>query len=104
MSKGPLRTNVVLETTRYRIRGEVTVRTDGRLSDYANEPTRHFFAITDAHIAPVENPERERAVPFLLVARHEVGLMLPAEDHERSHADDHAREEASAHFWALMER
>ena len=103
-SEHAVRLSVVIETSRHRIRGDVTVRTDGRLSDYANEPARQFFALTDAHIAPLENLQQERAVAFLLVARHEVGLLLPAADHESSHADDAAREEASAHFWALMER
>ena len=95
---------VVIETSRYSIRGEVSVPADARLSDYANEASRDFFAVTNAHIAPLEHLERERAVAFLLVARHEIGLMLPAEDGEHSHADDADRDKASAHFWALMER
>lgn len=99
-----IRTSVVIETSRYRIRGDVTVRTEGRLSDYANDPAREFFALTDAHIAPLDNLQAERAVAFMLVARHEIALLLPSEDDEGSRADDAAREEASAHFWALMER
>jgi hypothetical protein len=70
---------VLVETSRYCIRGEVTLAEGARLSDYANEDGRDFFAITEAFLAPIEAPERERSVGFILVARHEIGVMMPAE-------------------------
>lgn len=102
--EGVTKTSVVIETSRYRIRGDVAVAPRNRLSDYANQPARDFFAITDAHIAPLEDISREIAVSFMLVARHEISLMLPSEASEKSRTDDAKRDEAAAHFWALMDR
>ena len=83
-----VRSPVMVETSRYRIRGFVTHPAGTRLSDYANEGGRDFFAITDAYLAPLETPEREHSVGFILVARHEVGVMFPADVVESERRDD----------------
>lgn len=95
---------VVVETSRYRIRGSVAVPTEERLSDYANAGGRDFFAVTDALVAPLDNPERERKVGFILVARHEIGVMLPAELDEKPVEHDEARERTADHLWSFMEQ
>lgn len=74
-----IRTGITLETARYAIRGEVSVPVGERLSDYANDEARDFFALTNAYLAPLDNPERERHVGFILVARHEIGVMMPGD-------------------------
>lgn len=74
-----LRTAVILETKRYSVRGDVSVPAGERLSDYANQLGRDFFAITDAYMAPLDAPDRERHVGFMLVARHEIGTLMPAD-------------------------
>ena len=97
-----VRTPVIVETSRYRIRGNVTVPARERLSDYANAPERDFFALTDAHIAPLEAADRERRVGFILVARHEIGLMLPG-DGTSDVSGDETRERVADHLWSFMQ-
>jgi hypothetical protein len=75
---------VLIETSRHHIVGNVTVPTVDRLSDYANDPERRFWAVTDAQVAPIEDPDRLRGVDFVLVARHEITMIRPgwsAQDH-----------------------
>jgi len=69
---------VMLETARYLITGNVAVAVGARLSEYANDRNRDFFALTEAARAPLDLPDRGRQVDFLLVARHEVALIAPA--------------------------
>jgi hypothetical protein len=78
METDTVKTAVMLETARYLITGNVSVASDTRLSDYANDDTRAFFALTEAALGPLDQPERGRHVDFLLVARHEVTLIAPA--------------------------
>ena len=94
-----LRTAVVLETKRYTVRGDVSVPAGERLSDYANQMGRDFFAITDAYVAPLEAPDRERHVGFILVARHEVGTLMPADMPTAGELHDAAAE----HLYAFLE-
>ncbi len=68
---------VVIETARHRIYGKVAVPAVARLSDYANDPERTFFALTHVRLSPLEHPERERAADFMLVNRQDVAVMLP---------------------------
>ena len=93
---------IVVETSRYRIRGTVTLGLHARLSDYANEG-RDFFAITDALVAPIDNPDREREVGFILVARHEVGVILPTAEEEDARDHDPTRARTADHYWSFME-
>ena len=97
-----MRTPVIVETSRYRIRGDVSVPTSERLSDYANAPARDFFAVTDAHIAPLTEPDRERRVGFILVARHEIGVILPGEENAAPSGDE-TRERVADDLWSFMQ-
>jgi hypothetical protein len=76
------KTPVVIETRRYQIVGNVSVPDGTRLSDYANDGSRAFFAITEVQYAPLEQLERTRNVEFMLVNRLEVSVMLPAWDEQ----------------------
>lgn len=71
------KTPVVIETARYQIVGNVSVPEGIRLSDYANDPDRAFFALTDVQLAPLEQLERQRVVEFMLVNRREIAVILP---------------------------
>ncbi len=68
---------VVIETKSLRITGHVAVPAVSRLSDYANDPQRRFWAVTDAEIAPLSAPARRREAPFILVASHEICVISP---------------------------
>jgi hypothetical protein len=78
MDTDTVKTAVMIETARYLITGNVSVPTDTRLSDYANDDARAYYALTEAALGPLDQPERGRHVDFILVARHEVTLMAPA--------------------------
>ena len=97
-----VRTPVIVETSRYRIRGEVSVPSAERLSDYANAPARDFFAVTNAHLAPLDAPDRERRIGFILVARHEIGVMLPGDEAVGGDSDE-ARERVADDLWSFMQ-
>jgi hypothetical protein len=77
MTSDTVKTAVMIETARYLITGNVSVPSETRLSDYANDCSRAFFALTEAALGPLDQPERGRQVDFLLVARHEVTLIAP---------------------------
>jgi hypothetical protein len=72
-----VQTAVLIETARHQIVGNVFVPAVDRLSDYANDPGRLFWAVTDAQIAPIEDPDRMRGVDFVLVARNEITMIRP---------------------------
>ena len=78
MDNDTVKTAVMIETARYLITGNVSLAPDTRLSDYANDDSRGFFALTEAALGPLDQPEHGRQVDFLLVARHEVTLIAPA--------------------------
>jgi len=78
MDTDTVKTAVMIETARYLITGNVSVPTDTRLSDYANDDARAYYALTEAALGPLDQPEHGRQVDFLLVARHEVTLIAPA--------------------------
>lgn len=71
---------VLLETTRYRIRGLLTLPRDGyrsRVSDFLNSSERDFISLTDVSIEalhddgrPGESVNRE----FIAVSRHHIVL------------------------------
>ena len=75
---------IVLETDRYRIVGKLTLPSEGyrsRLSDYANQRDREFFAVSDAIVTPLDGPEEIRRASFLMVGRAHVRLIaLAAEE------------------------
>lgn len=70
---------VVLETTRYRIEGHVTLARDGyrsRLTDLLNAAEREFVALTDATVTPVDGgpPEHHEV---LAVSRRQIVIAVP---------------------------
>jgi hypothetical protein len=75
---------VVLETDRYRIEGQLTLPREGyrsRLSDYVNQRDREFFAINDATVTALDAPEVTRHASFIMVSRAHVRIVaLAAEE------------------------
>ena len=75
---------IVLETDRWRIEGQLTLPREGyrsRLSDYVNQRDREFFAINDATVTALDAPEVARHASFLMVSRAHVRLVaLAAEE------------------------
>ena len=74
--------SLIIQTEQHRITGSVSVPTMGRsrLSDYANEPSREFFSIKDATIAPLDAPDRVERKEFLLVSRRQIVLIMPGDE------------------------
>ena len=76
---------VVLETDRYRIVGNLTLPREGyrsRLSDYVNQRDREFFAVSDATVTSLDDTESTRNASFIMVARRHVTLVaLASEEH-----------------------
>ncbi len=72
---------VVIETDRYRIEGNLTLPREGyrsRLSDFVNQRDREFFSISDATVSTLDAPpDHAEEVPFLMVAREHVRLVTP---------------------------
>ncbi len=68
---------VVIETARHQICGNVAVPAVSRLSDYANDPHRRFWAVTEAEVAELHGSDRTRKVGFLLIAAHEITMISP---------------------------
>lgn len=71
----------MVETDRYRIEGNLTLPREGyrsRLSDYVNQRDRDFFAFSDVTLTPLGGDGAPSQVPFLMVARNHVVLVLPA--------------------------
>ena len=51
-----------------------------RLSDYVNQRDREFFAVSDATLTALDDPESVQQVPFLMVARRHIRLVTLAEE------------------------
>jgi hypothetical protein len=69
---------VVLETTRYRVAGTLTLPREGyrsRLSDYVNQRDREFFTVSDATVTELDSPDQSRQASFLMVGRSHVRLI-----------------------------
>jgi hypothetical protein len=78
------RERVVVETSRYRITGDLTLPREGyrsRLSEYLNHGDVAFLALTDVEIAPLEGlgASAERRA-FVAVAVRHIELAYPLED------------------------
>ena len=76
---------VVLETDRYRILGNLTLPREGyrsRLSDYVNQRDREFFAVSDATITSLDDTESTRKAAFIMVARRHVTLVALASEEQ----------------------
>ena len=73
---------IVLETDRWRIEGQLTLPREGyrsRLSDYVNQRDREFFSIQDATLTALDAPDVVHQRSFVMVARRHIRLIAPAE-------------------------
>jgi hypothetical protein len=71
---------IVVETSRYRIEGTLTLPREGyrsRLSDFVNQRDRDFFALAEARITAIDHPDHVEQVPFVLVARGQIIMVTP---------------------------
>jgi uncharacterized protein DUF6812 len=71
---------IVLETDRWRIEGNLTLPREGyrsRLSDYVNQRDREFFSIQDATMTALDNPSEVHERPFVMIARRHIRLIAP---------------------------
>jgi hypothetical protein len=71
---------VVVETDRWRIEGNLTLPAEGfrsRLSDFVNQRDREFFSIRDATLVALDAPNDVKQVPFVMVASRHIRLILP---------------------------
>jgi hypothetical protein len=65
---------IVLETTRYRIVGDVTLPTEGfrtRLSDVLNRADTGFLPLVNVELQPFDGSKAE-SLPFVAVARDQI--------------------------------
>jgi hypothetical protein len=72
---------IELETTRHRIRGDVTMPASGsrsRISDLLNAAERPFLVVTDAEVVPLDGSAPPVRHDVLAVARAHVVLAMPA--------------------------
>ena len=75
------RERIVLETTRHRITGDVTLAADGfrsRVSDLLNASEREFLALTDVTLEPLGGGELTHR-EFVAVSRQHVVFVTTAE-------------------------
>jgi hypothetical protein len=71
---------IILETDRWRIEGNLTLPAEGyrsRLSDYVNQRDREFFSIQDATLTSLDSPDVVQKMDFLMVARSHIRLIAP---------------------------
>ncbi len=74
---------VLIETERYRIEGTMTISKEGyrsRLSDHLNRRDHEFLVLKDARVVPLDGSSEGWATPILMLARHEVRLVIPSSD------------------------
>ena len=72
---------VVVETTRFRILGEVMLPTEGfrtRLSDVLNRQDTIFISIINVELTPIVGGETQK-LPFLAVARNQIEIAYEAD-------------------------
>ena len=71
---------VILETERYRIEGNLTLPREGyrsRLSDYVNQRDREFLALQDVTVTALDKRDQVEHISFLMVARRHIRLVTP---------------------------
>jgi hypothetical protein len=74
---------VVVETDRYRVEGNMTLPKEGyrsRLSDHINRRDQEFFTIQDARISTLDGSGGDWSAPVLMLARRHIRLIAPAEE------------------------
>ena len=72
---------VVIETSRFRIVGDVSLPTEGfrtRLSDVLNRQDTIFITLINVELSPVEGGETQ-SLPFLAVARGQIEIAYEVE-------------------------
>jgi hypothetical protein len=74
---------VLLETDRWRIEGQLTLPREGfrsRLSDFVNQRDREFFSIRDAKLTALDEPSEVQELPFVMVASRHIRLIVPTSE------------------------
>jgi uncharacterized protein DUF6812 len=80
------RIEVEILTDIYRIRGTLFVPLVGvggysvRLSDFLNNPNRHFLALTDVNVESLPDPNEKFEAPFLAVNKRTVTMVRATEE------------------------
>ena len=75
------RIEVEILTDTYKIRGTLFVPVAGvggysvRLSDFLNNPDKHFLALTDAKVGALPDPNEKLEAPFLAVNKSVVTMV-----------------------------
>ncbi len=74
------RERVLLETSRYRVKGTIMLPPEGyksRLSDHLNEAEREFLVILDAALTPFDDPDGAFEAPVMMVQRAQIVMIFP---------------------------
>ena len=74
---------VVVETDRYRVEGQLTMPREGyrsRLSDHINRRDQEFFTVQSATITPLDGSGEPWEAAVLLLARRHIRLVIPVGD------------------------
>lgn len=74
---------VLIETTRHRIAGTITLARDGyrsRVSDLLNAPDRDFLSLTDVTIEILDHDGPGTHHDFMAVSRSHIIFAIPAGD------------------------
>lgn len=74
------RERVLIETTRHRIAGTLTLASEGyrsRVSDLLNAPERDFISLTEVTVELLELDGRGTQHDFIAVSRHQIILCIP---------------------------
>lgn len=73
---------IVLETTRFRIVGDVTLPTEGfrtRLSDVLNRAETGFIPLVNVELHPIDGGKAE-SLPFVAVARDHIHVAFEVDN------------------------
>jgi hypothetical protein len=79
------RIEVEILTDTYKIRGTLFVPLAGvgmysaRLSDFLNNPDKHFLALTDARVEALPEPNEKLEAPFIAVNKRAVTMVRAIE-------------------------
>lgn len=71
---------VLVETTRHRISGTLTLPRDGyrsRVSDLLNASERDFISLTDATVELIDNDGPGTLHEFIAISRHHIVFAIP---------------------------
>lgn len=74
----------MLETTRLRVVGEVTLPVEGfrtRLSDVLNRADTNFVSLVNVELSPIEGGETQR-LPFIAVSRSQIQIAYELDAHD----------------------